>query len=94
MIELSEQTIDIIVEGAYFVFRTSSVLNLVDFFDDVSGDLFAPSFAFVEVVDLSDVTQSTRSFVVFSVDESTFHGPPTIQHALCFLAVSCHLKEN
>jgi hypothetical protein len=56
VVKLSEEAIDVIVEGTYLIFWSCSVLYFVYFFDDMGGNLFAPSFAFVEIVDLSDMT--------------------------------------
>jgi hypothetical protein len=94
MIEFPKQTVDIVIEGAYLILRPCPVLYLVYLFDDVRGDLLAPSLTFIEVVYLTNVPQTTGTFIVLPVHESTFHRPPTIEHTLSLLAISSHLKEN
>jgi hypothetical protein len=47
MVKLSQQPIDIIIEGSNLVLRTSPILNLLYFFNDIISHLLPPSLTFV-----------------------------------------------
>ena len=92
MVELSKESVDLIIEGPDLVLRSGSVLNFLNFVNDVGGDLFPPFFALIKIIDFSDVPETTWTFLLLFIDEGPLHRPPSVEHSLSFFAISGHLK--
>jgi hypothetical protein len=91
VVKFPQKSVDFIVEGSDFIFWPGSVLNFLYLFYDVGCDLLPPFLAFIEIVDLSYMSQPLGPIIVLPVHEGSLHGPPPVQHTLSLFAVSCHL---
>ena len=90
IVQLPQQPVNLIIQSSDLILRSSPVLDLLDFLYNVRSDLLAPSLTFVEIRDITDLAETFRTLVILTVYQGAFHRPPTIQHALGFLAVAGH----
>ena len=78
MIKLSQESIDLIIESSDLILGPCSVLNLLDFIDDIGCNLLSPFLAFVQIVYFSDVPQTSWTLFLLLINKSPLHGPPSV----------------
>jgi len=68
VIQLSKQSIDLVIQCSDLVLRSGPILYLFHLFNNICGNLFPPFLAFMQIVDFSDMSESSWSLVILSVD--------------------------
>ena len=90
VVQLPQLPINVIIYLSDICFVKVSVLDIVDLVNYLFGDLFSPFLTLLNIMYLSNVNEAFWSFLVLFVDQVSLHRPPSVEHALSFLWISCH----